>query len=96
MSFSRFNISEVVCFAFASIHFHFHMIQWKYFPTPELLGAASLESLDTENIHKKYIAEYDQLKEEFERYKLRAQSVLKNKSTKVGHLHVHVVYLPVV
>lgn len=27
--------------------------------------------------------DYEQVKEEFERYKLRAQSVLKNKNTKV-------------
>ena len=50
----------------------------------ELLGAGSIESLDAENLHKKCQAEYDQLKEEFERYKLRAQSVLKNKSSKVS------------
>lgn len=34
---------------------------------------------DEETIHKKCREEYDGLKEEFERYKLRAQSVLKNK-----------------
>ena len=52
----------------------------------ELLRAGSLESLDVENLHRKCHSEYDQLKEEFERYKLRAQSVLKNKSSKVCQL----------
>ena len=53
------------------------------FTVLELLRAGSLESLDVENLHRKCHSEYDQLKEEFERYKLRAQSVLKNKSSKV-------------
>ena len=39
--------------------------------------------MDETQLHKKCDEEYSQLKEEFERYKLRAQSVLKNKSTKV-------------
>ena len=42
-----------------------------------------LGSLEVDNRHKRCQEEYDQLKEEFERYKLRAQSVLKNKSSKV-------------
>ena len=56
------------------------------FTVLELLRAGSLESLDVENLHRKCHSEYDQLKEEFERYKLRAQSVLKNKSSKVCQL----------
>ena len=59
----------------------------------ELLGAGSIESLDAENLHKKCHLEYDQLKEEFERYKLRAQSVLKNKSFKVGFLRVFSIWI---
>ncbi len=39
----------------------------------------NLESLGKNDVHQKCQEEYDQLKEEFERYKLRAQSVLKNK-----------------
>ncbi len=39
--------------------------------------------LEQEDIHQKCQEDYQQLKEEFERYKLRAQSVLKNKTTKV-------------
>ncbi|KAF6024206.1 GCC1 [Bugula neritina] len=38
--------------------------------------------MDETRLHKKCDEEYSQLKEEFERYKLRAQSVLKNKSSK--------------
>ena len=51
------------------------------FPT-ELLQNCDLVASD-DDTHKKCHEEYTQLKEEFERYKLRAQSVLKNKSTKV-------------
>lgn len=43
--------------------------------------------MDETQLHKKCDDEYSQLKEEFERYKLRAQSVLKNKSTKVRGYH---------
>ena len=32
-------------------------------------------------IHRKCVVQYDHLRDEFERYKLRAQSVLKNKSS---------------
>ncbi|ELT94109.1 hypothetical protein CAPTEDRAFT_214083 [Capitella teleta] len=39
-------------------------------------------SFDHESFHVRCREEFNQLKEEFERYKLRAQSVLKNKSTK--------------
>ncbi|XP_014673614.1 PREDICTED: GRIP and coiled-coil domain-containing protein 1-like [Priapulus caudatus] len=49
----------------------------------EVLGADSdhgeLGGSDWESIHSNCQQEYRQLKEEFERYKLRAQSVLKNK-----------------
>ena len=40
--------------------------------------------MDETRLHKKCDEEYSQLKEEFERYKLRAQSVLKNKTSKVN------------
>ena len=42
--------------------------------------------MDSEEIEKsnKYKEELEKVKEEFERYKLRAQSVLKNKSPKVN------------
>ena len=52
------------------------------FYSPELLkGDASI--VDGSNLHKRCQDDYQQLKEEYERYKLRAQSVLKNKATKV-------------
>ena len=38
---------------------------------------------DMSDLHDKCHEEYEQLREEFERYKLRAQSVLKNIATKV-------------
>lgn len=44
------------------------------------LGEVFMDEVD---LHKKCDDEYSQLKEEFERYKLRAQSVLKNKSHRV-------------
>ena len=43
----------------------------------ELLSVGSV--VGEESCHKRCQEEYEQLKEEFERYKLRAQSVLKNK-----------------
>lgn len=36
-----------------------------------------------EDVHRRCHELYDQLREEFERYKLRAQSVLKNKNSRV-------------
>lgn len=36
----------------------------------------------------KHLEELESVKEEFERYKLRAQSVLKNKNSKVNRLRV--------
>jgi len=50
------------------------------FPTAVVVGEIFM---DETRLHKKCDEEYSQLKEEFERYKLRAQSVLKNKSSKV-------------
>lgn len=37
----------------------------------------------TDDVHVRCKHELEELREEFERYKLRAQSVLKSKSTKV-------------
>lgn len=46
----------------------------------ELLRSGDISEVGKDT-HGKCREEYDQLKEEFERYKLRAQSVLKNKSS---------------
>ena len=51
--------------------------------SPELLQIDAHSVMDEETLHAQCRADYSQLKEEYERYKLRAQSVLKNKSTKV-------------
>ena len=48
---------------------------------PELLQEA--DGGDLSEVHNKCREEHEQLREEFERYKLRAQSVLKNIATKV-------------
>ena len=40
--------------------------------------------MDETQLHRRCDEEYSQLKDEFERYKLRAQSVLKNKNSKVS------------
>ena len=48
--------------------------------TTELLQGVGAVELDS---HQHCKEEYGQLREEYERYKLRAQSVLKNKSHKV-------------
>lgn len=55
------------------------------FGLPPLLLLVKLGEvfMDEVDLHKKCDDEYSQLKEEFERYKLRAQSVLKNKSHRV-------------
>ena len=50
----------------------------------ELLQLDALSMLDQDSLHTQCRADHSQLREEYERYKLRAQSVLKNKSTKVG------------
>ena len=52
--------------------------------------------MECDNIHKRCSEEYSALKEEFERYKLRAQSVLKNKSSKVGFLLENIPHLTLV
>ncbi len=40
----------------------------------------NLESPEAENVHKKCRADLESMKDEFEKYKLRAQAVLKNKA----------------
>ena len=42
------------------------------------------ETSGRDNLHKTCRQQYDHLHEEFERYKLRAQSVLKNKNSRVS------------
>ena len=49
-----------------------------------------LGAMDPDALHRKCTDDYEQLREEFERYKLRAQSVLKSKNTKVGYIRSHV------
>ena len=36
---------------------------------------------ESRDLHRRCVEQYDHLRDEFERYKLRAQSVLKNKSS---------------
>ena len=47
---------------------------------------AELVATSSDKVHAKCYEQYDHLKEEFERYKLRAQSVLKNKTFKVIYI----------
>lgn len=42
---------------------------------------ALLNDEESGELHRHCVEQYDHLRDEFERYKLRAQSVLKNKST---------------
>ena len=57
-------------------------IFWLDLLSSELLKGDS-STVDGSNLHRKCQEDYQSLKEEYERYKLRAQSVLKNKSSKV-------------
>jgi len=40
-----------------------------------------LSEEENRDLHRRCVEQYDHLRDEFERYKLRAQSVLKNKSS---------------
>ena len=62
------------------------------YDTPLLcVSEVLLDDTDTEHpLCKKYREELEQIKDEFERYRLRAQSVLKNKKVS---LLVHGLYL---
>lgn len=40
------------------------------------------------DLHRRCVEQYDHLRDEFERYKLRAQSVLKNKSSPAPKVHL--------
>jgi len=40
-----------------------------------------LSEEENRDLHQRCVEQYDHLRDEFERYKLRAQSVLKNKSS---------------
>lgn len=51
----------------------------------EVLNELGLYEL-SEELHAKCKSELEEVKEEYERYKLRAQSVLKSKSSKVDQL----------
>jgi len=46
-----------------------------------LCSEVLLSEEENRDLHRRCVEQYDHLRDEFERYKLRAQSVLKNKSS---------------
>jgi len=51
-----------------------------------------LNDEESGELHRHCVEQYDHLRDEFERYKLRAQSVLKNKST-ASKVHSHLIVI---
>jgi len=49
-----------------------------------------LSEEENREIHRRCVEQYDHLRDEFERYKLRAQSVLRNKSPATQKVYITV------
>jgi len=47
-----------------------------------------LSEEENRDLHRRCVEQYDHLRDEFERYKLRAQSVLKNKSSSTPKVYL--------
>jgi len=81
-------------------HFHcFSVHPYKYLSAKYLyiFGLSSclevlLNDEESGELHRHCVEQYDHLRDEFERYKLRAQSVLKNKST-ASKVHSHLIVI---
>jgi len=50
-----------------------------------------LSEEENSELHRRCVEQYDHLRDEFERYKLRAQSVLKNKSSTTPKVCSHLI-----
>ena len=78
---------QTVCKCYQQTFYNYH----NYYEISELLSQADGE--EETPLCRKYREELEQLRDEFERYRLRAQSVLKNKKVRLFTLKVQPIIL---